>query len=94
MIDLEIHHFMVELKEVEIGKVLSILENVGKHVEVSENIHVFTSNNLIVYLTIFSETVFLDILAEDKEQGLRIVKNIVDETQMQKIMTHYVYRGF
>lgn len=92
--DLEIHHFMVELKDIEISKLLSILENVGKHVEVSENIHVFMSDKLIVYVTLFSETMFLDILAKEKEQGLRIVKNIVDEAQMQKIMTHYVYRGF
>ncbi len=94
MIDLEIHHFMVELKDIEISKVLGILENVGKHVEVSENLHVFMSNGLIVYLTSFSETMFIDILAKEKERGLRIVKNIVDEAQIQKIMTHYVYRGF
>ncbi len=92
--ELEIHHFMVELKDIKTSKVLSILENVGKHVEVSGNIHVFMSDKLIVYVALFSETMFLDILAEEKEQGLKIVKNIIDEAQIQKIMTHYVYRGF
>ena len=85
---------MIEIKDIEVNKVLNILENTGKHIEVAENTHIFMSDKIVAYVTLFSETIFIDILTKDKEQALRIVKNIVNETQMQKIMTHYVYRGF
>ncbi|MCD6301448.1 MAG: hypothetical protein J7L82_05190, partial [Staphylothermus sp.] len=92
--NLEIHHFMVELKDVEVNKILNVLETIGEHTSISENTHVFMGEDVVVYVTLFSNTLFMDILVKDKELGIRIVKNIVDIIQPYKIMTHYVYRGY